>query len=341
MRIGIVLLLAGASTLFAPDGATAETSAQGPLPFCQVERLQEIDKNWEMSIVTAADTSGRYIAGRGYPEDSGYRRVPVVWDRGEPTAVDIPGIDQSIRDMNAAGVAVASSYDEQTWEPLTPWIIRDGRLGALPGVASGTANGINERGDVVGETADRQPVKWPAIGTGNGVAVLLPMPKGATWAQAHDIDEDGTIVGFHGDVDGAERAHVWTPDGEIAVLPPLPGAAEQSAAFTIRGGWITGRALSEDGTWQQARWRLTDEPQTFPRFDYLAGANASGWLVGSAFEQRALLWAGSRYVELPGLAALGEYGSDLATEISDNGRTIAGYATDEEEALRAVRWTCS
>ncbi|MEH1166713.1 hypothetical protein V6V47_15145 [Micromonospora sp. CPCC 205539] len=340
MRVGILLLLAGATTLVAPNAAMADAGAPDSVTSCLVERLTETDKTWRLSIATAADPSGRYVAGRGYPQDGGYARVPVLWDRGAPTVVKIPGIDQIINDVNASGVAVASSYDEQTWEPLAPSIIRNGQASSLPGVASGTANGINQRGDVVGETADLQPVLWPARGIVGGTAVFLPLPKGAVGAEAHDIDDDGTVVGSQFDVNGIERATIWTPDGKVNVLPSLPGAADGSAAFTIRAGWITGRALSTDGAWQQVRWQVTGEPQAFPRFDHLSNANASGWLVGSGLNQKPLLRANSQYVELPGLAAAAEDSYDEATDISDDGRTIAGYATDEQGALRAVRWTC-
>ncbi|GAA0912356.1 hypothetical protein [Virgisporangium aurantiacum] len=55
-----------------------------------------------------------------------------------------------INDVNSSGTAVAQSVIENTFEFMTPWVIVDGRKTALPGMASGSATGINERGDVVG-----------------------------------------------------------------------------------------------------------------------------------------------------------------------------------------------
>jgi hypothetical protein len=118
----------------AQEGTRAGAALRPPAPptECKIERLQEPEGS-TMSIVTAADPTGRRIASRGYPDGGDFKRSVVIWDDGMPTRVDIPGEDQLLRDINTAGVAVGASFDPQTFGPLTPWIYRNGKVSALLG----------------------------------------------------------------------------------------------------------------------------------------------------------------------------------------------------------------
>jgi hypothetical protein len=72
----------------------------------------------------------------------------------------------------------------------TAWVYQQGRLARLAGDAT-TANGINERGVIVGSVGGK-PVFWSSAGS---APTMLAMP-GAGWTgQVNAIDEDGTMVG--------------------------------------------------------------------------------------------------------------------------------------------------
>lgn len=295
-----------------------------------------------MSIASGADPTGRFIVGRGYPEDGRLEQHVVIWHDGEPTPVAMPGVDQLLEDVNSSGVAVGVSFDPDTWEPLTPWVYRDGGLSALPGVESGSARGINDRGDVAGvrlkQSAYERPVWWPA---GAPDAVDLPLPPDAIDGAAYDIDEDGTIVGQYTDDDRIDHAYVWLPDGSAHRLPIPGGTGPLSRALTIRNGWITGLAQS-GGSAVALRWHLgSGDVREIPRF-YLfpEGANAHGWMVGSDSKGTALLLFDDGDLPLPGLSDVNEPSSNVPSSLSDDGRTIAGYSTDADGLLRAVRWRC-
>lgn len=315
---------------------------------CAIARLTE-PKGSGMSIVSGADPSGRFVVGRGYPTDpyGDYRRYPVIWDRGVPTLVDLPGVDQLLEDVNSTGTAVGTSYDTDTWMALTPWLYRNRRLTALPGVTSGAARAINERGDIVGVryTETTVPVWWPADG-GPSRPVALPLPPGASSGEAFDVDEDGTIVGFYTDEAGVDRGYVWLPDGSGKTLPLPAGTGPSSSTFSIRNGWAVGFIGSADGL-LPVRWHVrTNNVQVFPKFETRPNAvNRHGWMAGTGktdteLTGRALFLHDTGGLILPGLANHFEPLGDIATELSDDGRTLAGQALDTTGALRAVQWRC-
>jgi hypothetical protein len=71
-------------------------------------------------------------------------------------------------------------------------------------------------------------------------------------------------------------------------------------------------------------------------------ANVHGWQVGTDQQGRAILVTPAGVVVLPDLARH-EAGvlKNIATTVSDDGRTIAGQADDSGDVLRAVVWRCS
>lgn len=312
---------------------------------CAIARLPE-QPGWSLSIVTGADRTGRYIVGRGYPSDpnTDFRRFVAMWFDGALTPIEVPGADQQLADVNASGVAVGFSFDPDTFAPLAPWIYRDGAVSALPGVGSGEALGVNERGDVAGtdrSDGGRVPVWWPAGSTG---PVALPLPADAVDGDARDIDEDGTIVRFYTDAELVNRSLAWLPDGSMVELAPPAGLGPETRAFGIGNGWAYGLTTGGPDGFLALRWRLpTGTVQAFPQFDITAqGINRFGWLVGGDPTGRALFVPdrGGLGLRLPGLTDPPRFGN-LATAVSDSARAIAGQAVDAAGALRAVRWTCA
>jgi hypothetical protein len=310
---------------------------------CAIERLAE-QAGWSMSIVTGADRTGRYIVGRGYPSDPGgdFRRFVVVWFNGVPTPVEVPGADQQLADVNAFGVAVGFSFDAATFAPMTPWRYRGGEVTALPGVASGEAWAVNDRGDVAGtsRSGGTVPVWWPATGGG---PVELALPAGALGGEARDIDEDGTVAGFYADADFVDHGIAWRPDGSIVELTPPAGLGPETRAFGIRNGWVFGLTTGGPSGFLPLRWHLpTGEVREFPQLDIAPqSVNRFGWLVGGDVAGRALFVADESDLSLPGLTDPPSGLGDLAIAVSDSARIIAGQASDPAGALRAVRWSCS
>lgn len=343
--MSVKVMTAWALVLPMVSGAASVASTRdipAPPTSCAIQRLGE-PAGSTLSIVTGADPTGRYLVGRGYPDDpnNNYRRDVVLWDNSRrPTPVDVPGIDQQLADINSSGVAVGSSYDPDTWGLMTPWIYRNGKVKALPGVGSGDAVGINERGQIAGNRDGEGdgPVWWP---DSKSRPVDLKLPEGAVHGRTHDIDTDGTIVGVVTDADFVDRAYVWRPDGVAKQLPLPSGHGPMSRAFGIRNGWITGLAGGPDGI-VALRWHLrSGEVRVYPEFDIRAdAANRYGWLVGSSVKGKGLFVSDTNVLSLPGLADHNEPLGDIAVTISDDARVIAGQALDSAGNIRAVRWRC-
>jgi uncharacterized membrane protein len=323
-----------------PEQSSPATGAPPAPTTCTLARLP-IPPDHNMGLVTGADPTGRYLLGRAYP---GPYQV-LIWDNGRQIKVDVPGTDQSLRDINSGGTAVGVSYTDR----VVPWVYHDGKVSPLPGVTSGEARGINEAGVIVGarsNSAGDIPVRWASL---SSAAMDLPLPSKGDWrGLAFDVDEDGTVVGTlrpMGSNDDADHAYVWPPGGTPRELPVpiIDGArATMSRAFTIRYGWVTGFA-QRGNTSVAVRWNVhTSELRTFPQFWTRAStANRYGWQVGTAPNGQAVFLSDSGLVTLPDLAGHRQLYDNIATSVSDDGRTIGGQADDRNDVIQAVVWRCT
>jgi uncharacterized membrane protein len=337
----------------ASAGPSASAPVQVPAPPAPTRcalSLLPIPDGVRMALVTGADPTGRLIVGRSYP--GGGSHQVLLWRDGTVHKVPLDGDDQALNDINTAGTAVGGTFrakpggGEEDIRQVPVAYLANGSLLTLAGVVDGTAHAVNEAGTIVGESA-RRPVRWASP---SGTAQQLPLPPGATSGDARDIDEDGTIVGFV-EFDGRdERPYVWFTDGTHRELPlptgapPAGGQQRQFVrAYGIRNGWVTGIAGMTPAA-GAVRWNLrAGEVKVFAEFQSRASmANAHGWQVGTDLQGRAMFLSPAGPVVLPALAAH-EPGNlkNIATTVSDDGRTIGGQSDDSNEVIRAVVWRCS
>jgi uncharacterized membrane protein len=320
--------------------AAAESGPTEPPTTCAVERLAEPDGS-RLSNAVGADRTGRLIVGFAARPDDSHKQHVLIWDDGEPTEIDLPGVEESLFDINSSGAAVGASFDPKGSRFLTPWIYRDGEVAALPGVDSGAATGINDRGDVTGSRwtdLPPRPVWWPA---GAQAPIDLPVPDPAIGGEAAAIDEDGTIVGHYFDEPlGPENAFVWRPDGTGSRLPLPAGTTSPSRALHVENGWIIGYASTPDEELVDVRWHLgSGEVRTFPGLSRLTSVNAHGWMTALDANGNAVLVSKDNgAVPLPGLT---QQGGSFPQTLSDDGRVIAGFSPDADGTIRAVRWRCN
>ncbi|GAA4452140.1 hypothetical protein [Phytohabitans houttuyneae] len=330
----------------APPNTTALVAATPPTS-CTLERLPAPD-GAPMALVTGADPTGRYIVGRTYPKPGGYQAV--IWHNGAGTLVMLPGdLEESLTDVNTTGTAVGWSYigGEGNAHPV-PYVYRDGTVSQLPGVRSGSAYAINDDGVIVGADDEGYAVRWPSA---TEQPTRLPMPPGTKGARASDIDEDGTVVGA---VIGDDRPYVWFPDGthRQLAIPTLDGKPAVTARVaSIRQGWATGVATNGAGRKgdgarnlkiSAVRWNVhTGEVRLVDGLKSASATNAHGWQVGGDEQNRAVLVADGKTVPLPELHKHEPGGlTNLATTLSDDGRTIGGQSDDASGTIQAVVWRC-
>ncbi|MEU6857923.1 hypothetical protein AB0B28_03460 [Glycomyces sp. NPDC046736] len=342
---GTAALAAVAAAALSATAAEAAEPADGAA--CEITELP-MPRDTYFSIVTGMSEDGSAIAYRAYPVGiSGDERYPMVYLDGEATEVVMPGVEQLLNDVNSSGTAVGRSLVDNVDKP---YVWQDGVLTELDG--AGSANGINESGDIVGSVGGDEwwlPALWPA---GKTEPVELPVPEGTLWGSADEIRDDGTVIGTLGiqfDEDGIDVStpYVWHPDGTGEALPAPEGFGKEDVLYTLdlAGDWATGYVLTpeyEGGV----RWNLAEGTVEVLDMVYAPGVNAEGTAAGEGYPSAVYQPAGGEVVELPGLTAPEDnWFGDMATEIDPTGKLLAGqvYAGDDEydwHILKAVTWTC-
>jgi hypothetical protein len=58
-----------------------------------------------------ADRTGRLIVGFAARPDDSHKQHVLIWDDGEPNEIDLPGVEESLFDINSSGAAVGASLD--------------------------------------------------------------------------------------------------------------------------------------------------------------------------------------------------------------------------------------
>jgi uncharacterized membrane protein len=337
----MVAIAAAAAATLPVQGAAAAPSGDEE---CVLQELP-MPEGLYFSIVTGMSADGSVIAYRAYPAGlDGDERYPLLYEDGEVTEVPIPGLDQSLNDVNADGLAVGSGW---VGEGNLPYVFEDGEVRELAANDGGAATGVNDDGVIVGTTGQGpfKPVKWLP---GQVKPVELPLPEGATGGGATAIDEDGTIVGSAGgDFEG--KPYVWHPDGTGEELPLPEGVdPETVAAFyasDVAGDWVVGYLLTS-GSENAVRWNLEDDTVEVLDLNYSVGINEDGTASGSVDPVAALQDEDGELVELPGLVDPAEnWFGDNATSISEDGELAAGqvFAGEDEfgnHILKAVTWEC-
>ncbi|MBN1514847.1 MAG: DUF3466 family protein [Phycisphaerae bacterium] len=186
-----------------------------------------------------------------------------VWNNGTVTTLLTPGDKPSWGyALNELGHVAGNYYtmDVPHRSHAAVWI--DGEitdLGTLEGGVSSFAFGINDSGQVVGNS-----MKGGSSGRGaflyeNGVMRDLGSLGGSALAFA--INNAGQVVGRSMDSMGAYRAFLWQNDELIdlnELLPPGSGWVLREAMDINEHGWITGSGVAPNG--ETRAFLLVPEP---------------------------------------------------------------------------------
>ncbi len=186
----------------------------------------------------------------------------------------------------------------------TAWAYLGGKLTKLAG-ANAEARAISASGTIVGSVDDRA-VRWRP---GSPEPERLATPPGSWQGKAYGIDDDGTIVG------------------------------------TLRSAAGLALLASNDSDDVAVRWNVaTGETHVYADVESVAeAANQAGWVVGTNAKGYAVLVTDTGTMSLPPLNSRVEPMDNIASTISDDGRTIAGQAVlaDPNRTIVAVVWLFS
>jgi probable HAF family extracellular repeat protein len=248
--------------------------------------------------------------------------------------------------INAAGLVTGYSEDENG-KLLAFMFSRQksiASLGTLEGGSSSEAFGINNRGEVVGDSQSGNQNHRPVLFTGNSVQDLgLAGSSGPdAFETAYAINDSGQIAGRHASNDVFHAFQ--SSNGKTADLGTLGGANSEALAIN-KNGHTVGDSETADGTTHAF---LFDDSLkdlgTLPGYEkasFARGINDSDDVVGdseSADQKRAFLYSKGQLVQLDKVAEnLDETGFvslDVAYAINNEG-WIIGYGTTSDNLTAA------
>lgn len=319
------------------DGSRSPQPAP-PLGSCTVGKAP-VDFSQRTNVMT--DRAGQVFITQKLDEFNTVLR----WKDGRQERIDgIPAGGGSAKVVNSSGTfAGGSGYK-------TPWVYRDGAFTVLPSppdVSAMSVEGINDRGDLIGEAFysaggryDIHAVLWPAHR--QETPVLLDTPAG--WSsRVSDIADDGTVVGYLSHrTEGKDHDVVpmaWGPDGSARRLP-VPAAwvpdAEGPTARAITGDWVVGNNL---------RWNLQTgtaevveglEPTKVDKYGRLFGLLPIPH--GDSSIGRPAVWVNGDVQPLP---TYPDHPAASLLSVSLDGQRITGYSVNLANLDKsATIWTC-
>ena len=266
---------------------------------------------------------------------------------GEPAYVfTVIGENAFPAGLNNGGQVVGQLYGTPGHTKAFQWSQEEGikDLGTLPPPADygSSASAINDAGDIIGHSAERNNNWHPFVRSASLGMVSIPT-LGGRQASPISVNASGQIVGWASRPDTLWRAFLFKPGKTIQDLGSVIGDSESQALAINAHGWIVGNASSGTGgrkdRMHPVLW-IPGEPVKdlglLPGTESGSAAdiNDSGEVVGSAGVyrdvSRSKMYCGRPFIWTPekGTVALPmpDYDCVLATHINKHGQIlIAAY----------------
>jgi probable HAF family extracellular repeat protein len=240
---------------------------------------------------------------------------------GQASAINDAGVSAGWYETINGRTAVSWSADNQ----LT-------RLGALPGLPSALANGINQDGTIVGFAFTNDFVTSRAFiwHSDTGMQALTDLGGSASLAGA--INADGTIVGWSFDAGGVLHAVKWDPSGSLTDLNPSE-AISQALGINDAGdvvGWVfpAGGSASHAYLWQHDGTQIDLQTLGGPGSQAF-GVNNRLAIVGVSDRPSPLPPVAFIWTPATGMRSLGMGGNSQAFAINDLGRAIGLHVVNQ------------
>jgi len=207
-------------------------------------------------IAGVGETSALDPRGLGcYASPFPFTCLPFIWENGVKTTLPIlggyQGWAQAINNRGQATGSAENSTLDPTCPPEIPYnqfmpvIWRKGKvqeLPTIPGDTQGAGFGLNDNGQVVGESGDcihnLHATLWQ-----DGMATDLGNLGGSTGNQAFDINNQGQAVGNSRLPDGTIHGFLWE-NGVMTDLGTLPGFAYSFATGINAEGQVGGSSCT-------------------------------------------------------------------------------------------------
>jgi probable HAF family extracellular repeat protein len=216
-------------------------------------------------------------------------------------------------------------------------------LGRLPGGYDSTARGVNDSGQIVGDSTIGSTAHAFSYTSSRGMVDLGRLPGATGGAVAFAVNNSGEIVGDSGTAGGAAHAFSYTPAGGMVDLGTLPGVSDSRAVAVNDEGEIVGyggTGVSEHAFSYTPSGGMVDLGRLPGGTGALAyGVNDSGQIVGTSLMANGDFHAFS-YTPAGGMVDLGTLPGDSdssALGVNDQGE-IVGSSTNAAGVGHAVLW---
>jgi probable HAF family extracellular repeat protein len=334
-------LLCGMSVAgFAVSLTTGSALAQCPLSSCATEWSNggfitlPLLPGFIYSQAAGINDAGQVV---GISTDAAGHVVATEWSNGQ--VINLPGAPYSAAgSINHAGQVVGFSPvgGDQT---ATEW--SNGQVIYLPlppgflGGSVSIATGINDVGQVVGQSMSMHGGSQVATEWSNGQLIELGGLPGSTFSSANSINNAGQVVGVSaiggGVIGGVFMSPVgvateWS-NGQVIELPILPGFTESFALGINDAGQVVGTSNDATGHVVATEWsngQVINLP-LLPGFmdNQALGINDAGQVVGvssdGAGHSVATEWSNGQVINLGGPPG-------VAFGINDAGQVV-GYSS--------------
>ena len=126
-------------------------------------------------------------------------------------------------------------------------------------LGAGCAYGINDSGQIVGETSLGNGSEHAALWQNGAMSDLGTL--GGTYSKACGINDCGQVVGDSYLPNGSDHAFIWQ-DGQMTDLGALPGGNWSQAFGVSNNGWIIGMSSDNMYSTNPVLWIPVPEPSS-------------------------------------------------------------------------------
>jgi probable HAF family extracellular repeat protein len=212
-------------------------------------------------------------------------------------------------------------------------------LGVLPGMSFSVGHGVNDAGQVAGDSLNTTSGEAHAFLSGPGGGALKDLGTlGGTQGSGNAVNDAGQVAGTASTASGATHAFLSGPGGgALQDLGTLPGGAYSNGNAVNASGQVAGSSV----TASNVSHAFLSGPDGGPLQDLGPGdafaVNDSGQVVGGS--GHAFLYSGGQMFDLNSLIAPGSgFTLGVATGISDTGY-ITGTGTAPDGSSHAFLLT--
>ena len=213
-------------------------------------------------------------------------------------------------------------------------------LGKLTGMPDSQAFGINDKGQIVGNYADKTGYEHAILWKNGKITDLGILPGALDESSAQGINDKGQIVGTCTYLYGINHGFLWQ-NSVMTDLGTLPGGSWCIASDINNNGQIVGASNDASGYSHAFSWKngkITNLGTLSGGWSSADSINDKGQIVGSSGNasgyNHAVLWQNGKITDLGTLP--GGLNS-FADCINDNGQ-IVGSSADASGYSHAVLW---